>query len=496
MGNGQRQYRHRFVWFDAATKLQGLSRPFFFSKYRNLLFFNHRIEFAAGLAWHPDGKRLMISYGVEDAESWIATVEASDVRRVLDDVERLTRGAPEAAGRVAPRAEPGGGPSAAVIVAPMASSTAIVTRAEPLIFIHSAPRTSSTWFWGKFRGFPSTRCYYEPFNEELAWLSRDRASVIDAASWDSRHPPTDPYYLEYIPLLRKAGGARLFDPAMTLQWFMPLGGLRGELRKDERRYLSLLVRHADRAGKQPVFGCTRTLGRLWAIKNTFGGLHVFLHRNLWRQWISFLYYKRGGYPTYTNMVLDTMCRDDDAFFLYLSDCYLKCAIETKVRSILAASREPPASRRYATFPGDSAKSFLLESLPEHDIFAIFMAMHIYLYLHAQISADLTVDVTKLARDVDYRSDIERRLGRQTGLPISLSDVADALRPSELDVVAAIEWDKIREHARIAVATLSKVADSQQLTASAAEFINAAFDEIRRDETPRGRPATRVTAHLS
>ena len=80
----QRHYRHRFVWFDEATKLRGVSRPFFFAK--------RGVEFAAGLAWHPDGKRLVVTYGVEDSEAWIATVDADDVRRVLEDAERLPSG--------------------------------------------------------------------------------------------------------------------------------------------------------------------------------------------------------------------------------------------------------------------------------------------------------------------------------------------------------------------------------------------------------------------
>jgi hypothetical protein len=72
----QRVYHHRFVWFDAADALRRVSRPFFFRK--------KGIEFAAGLAWHPDGKRLLISYGVDDGEAWIATIAASEVLSVLD----------------------------------------------------------------------------------------------------------------------------------------------------------------------------------------------------------------------------------------------------------------------------------------------------------------------------------------------------------------------------------------------------------------------------
>jgi FkbM family methyltransferase len=76
----RRAYQHRFVWFDAAGRLGRVSRPFFFNR--------TGIEFAAGLAWHPDGRRLLISYGVGDSESWIATVDAADARGVLEDIEQ------------------------------------------------------------------------------------------------------------------------------------------------------------------------------------------------------------------------------------------------------------------------------------------------------------------------------------------------------------------------------------------------------------------------
>jgi tetratricopeptide (TPR) repeat protein len=86
-----RVYQHRFVWFDVADVLRRVSRPFFFHE--------KGVEFAAGLAWHPDGKRLLISCGVGDRESWIATVEAAEVRAVLEDVERLPSGLPVAEDR-------------------------------------------------------------------------------------------------------------------------------------------------------------------------------------------------------------------------------------------------------------------------------------------------------------------------------------------------------------------------------------------------------------
>jgi hypothetical protein len=63
------------------------------------------------LAWHPDGKRLLISYGVGDAEAWIATVDTGEVQHMLEDAERLPSGAPGIGGR----AQPGRVPSEEVM---------------------------------------------------------------------------------------------------------------------------------------------------------------------------------------------------------------------------------------------------------------------------------------------------------------------------------------------------------------------------------------------
>ena len=82
--DNQREYKHRFVWFDAGLQIRRLSLPFYFQRYG--------IEFAAGLAWHPDARRLVVSYGADDSQAWIATVEGADVRRLLQDAENLPSG--------------------------------------------------------------------------------------------------------------------------------------------------------------------------------------------------------------------------------------------------------------------------------------------------------------------------------------------------------------------------------------------------------------------
>jgi glycosyltransferase involved in cell wall biosynthesis/predicted GH43/DUF377 family glycosyl hydrolase len=74
----KRTYYHRMVLFNADMVLSKVSPPFVF---------NHvRYEFCAGLAWHKDGKRLVFSYGVDDKEAWLGTVNAAEVMSFMQDV--------------------------------------------------------------------------------------------------------------------------------------------------------------------------------------------------------------------------------------------------------------------------------------------------------------------------------------------------------------------------------------------------------------------------
>lgn len=69
--DGKRTYWHRFAWFEPDGRLRRLSLPF--------VFLDRQIEFCAGLAYHPNRKDLIISFGVRDAEAHVATVSIEEV---------------------------------------------------------------------------------------------------------------------------------------------------------------------------------------------------------------------------------------------------------------------------------------------------------------------------------------------------------------------------------------------------------------------------------
>jgi hypothetical protein len=81
---GEQYDWHRWVWFDEAGVLREASPPFFFRQ--------RRLERAAGLALHPDGKHLLISYGVAENEAWLAMVDTADIRSTLEDADHISPG--------------------------------------------------------------------------------------------------------------------------------------------------------------------------------------------------------------------------------------------------------------------------------------------------------------------------------------------------------------------------------------------------------------------
>jgi len=75
MFDGRRRYMHRFVWYDSAGRLAKHSESFYISKLG--------IEFSAGLARNPSTGDIVISFGIEDRESWLASINPDDIRKCL-----------------------------------------------------------------------------------------------------------------------------------------------------------------------------------------------------------------------------------------------------------------------------------------------------------------------------------------------------------------------------------------------------------------------------
>jgi hypothetical protein len=263
-----------------------------------------------------------------------------------------------------------------------------------MIFLHSSFRVSSTWLWSRFRKSSRVIAYFEVFSEVLVTITRDQLSSLwKYDGWHSRHPSSAGYFLELLPFIKDAGSVDKFDAAMSFTNFIPADGLRGDLRESERDYLASLIRYAEGLGKIPVISDTRSLGRLWAIKTAFPGLHILIYRNLFHQWCSYTDQLFRGDPFFMGTIRETLDASQH-------DPFCKC-----LRELYPLGKPAVDDRNY---------------------FLCFVLLHLYLYAQAADAADLIVDVNQLARDANYRLDVERQISELSSISVDLADAKDTI----------------------------------------------------------------------
>lgn len=281
--------------------------------------------------------------------------------------------------------------------------------------------------WSRFRRNPFTTSFYEPFGESLARCSPRRIQRQTAQGWNSRHPPLAlPYADEYRPLLRPfLKGVPGYRRDFALERYFPgAAGIRPEV-----RYLSRLIRHAQRRDTYPVLGFSRSLGRAAALKHALGGYHVLVRRNPLQQWLSCRSY-----------------REPKMSLSYFELCHLL---------ILALAPAGTPARRFASMlglphrlPGDLTQQLrcLYDAVhPCSDLlsYRAFTAVSLLSHAVAEPVADLVLDVDRLGRSSRYREAVRMRILADVGLSIDFDDcrVVPSHDPALVPVdFAALERD--------------------------------------------------------
>lgn len=272
----------------------------------------------------------------------------------------------------------------------------IEPQATPPVFVHSAFRSSSTWLWARMRAAKGTMAFYECFSEALGDLQPGTVVALGPDSWRSRHPANPPYFMEFLPLLREAGGVESFDPAFGLPSFIPQGGPEGALSDAQKTYVESLIHVARQSGRTPILTCTRSMGRIGALKAAVGGTHICLRRKLLHQWNSFSGQRRTGNPYFIDTLFDTIR-------LNTHDPYLGF-----LQNLIAAKIDQQA--------GPAS-----QQLSSDDIFVIFVGLHVYAQVLAARHADLFIDIARL-QDDGYRATVTREIHERTGIDVDLADV--------------------------------------------------------------------------
>jgi hypothetical protein len=269
------------------------------------------------------------------------------------------------------------------------------------IFVHSSFRTASTWLWTRFRASAGTVAYCEIFHEVLATLMVEEIPRIAPNTWRSRHPESSPYFVEFFDLLAEEGGARGFSAAMAFETFVPRAGARGDLTIPELDYVATLINNPVDRARVTVLTDNRTLGRCVGLKRHFGGLHILVYRNLFQQWNS-----------YSNQH-----RDNNRYFIDT----LKNTIEHAEHMEFFRKLKDFLHLRLAEDGRD-----WIDHCTYDDIFAAFMAIHLYFYMAMFDAVDVFIDVNQLATDPRYMRDIEQAIQQASGVNVDLSSAISTI----------------------------------------------------------------------
>lgn len=294
-------------------------------------------------------------------------------------------------------------------------------RSQAPVFVHSSFRTSSTWLWVAFRKCRGARAYCEVFHETLASLMPSEVALFRYDAWASSHPATDPYFVEFAALLSPTGGIPGTSEADAFQSFMPRQGHGGELTASEHVRISLPIALAREHNMTPVLTCTRSLGRLGSIRAAYPGWHIFLYRNLYQQWLSYLWQFRNGNAYFLATISQTLdLNRHDPFINWLVLRY----------------------RPTVAPPNDALAGFATLD----DALGAFVGLHVYLSMRAFLVADQVIDVNQVAIDRDYRMRVEATIRTRTDLDIDLSDarqnvewVGPQLLPDPRRSEDALQW---------------------------------------------------------
>jgi len=165
------------------------------------------------------------------------------------------------------------------------------------VFIHSLFRSGSTYLFNVFRRSETKYwCYQEPLNEKLIFNATKPGGFkvgIEGVGKILRHPELDkPYCFEFHVVENQFSS--LFKKEFSYQQYFLNSN---DQLKDLTNYFSALLQNSQ---GRAVFQCCRTTGRVEALKQSFGGVHIFLWRNPWDQWWS---YKQDHYFDSRNLFI-------------------------------------------------------------------------------------------------------------------------------------------------------------------------------------------------
>jgi len=251
------------------------------------------------------------------------------------------------------------------------------------VFIHSLFRAGSTYLFDKFRKSRQFHCYQEPYHEALIELNSAPERMLappGALSRELRHPQLRaPYFFEFYSVHQSLRG--LFKKSFSYDGYF--SGL--TLPADQQRYLHTLIHVAP---ARPMLQLCRSAGRVDAIRNAFGGVHIHLWREPRGQWWS---YKVSSYFDATTKAIYNARQLPPVLDIIRARAKVGEYRDKSVNREIAFHRRHPVGARQSYFA--------------------FFGLWLYAFIAQEHHAAVTICINRLAQ-ASYRDEITDALVRE------------------------------------------------------------------------------------
>lgn len=244
-------------------------------------------------------------------------------------------------------------------------------------------RTSSTYWWMKFRENSDFHCYYEPLHENHEKQKQFTGNIEDIHKGyrGLNHPIQDRHQAEEYEVLPD-GGIKGYSPSFPhKQYFMAANDDSPALES----YIKGLISHAETKGKRPVFQFNRASLRAEWMACAFKGVHFYIVR--------------------------------DIADMYESHRALGEYVFGNFRDIIKENRN------HNMFTGIAA---FLDGFQDDKVDEVKRGMVGFFWVMALMQgsryADLIIDTDLTAQNQETREDVEEKISNLTGYRPGLSDI--------------------------------------------------------------------------
>ncbi|MDB5473464.1 MAG: hypothetical protein JWP99_767, partial [Devosia sp.] len=191
------------------------------------------------------------------------------------------------------------------------------------------------------------------------------------------------------------------DPTIPYETYVSPEGPLADIADVNQNYLSLLVDHARSRNKRAVIGCTRSIGRVAGIRRALGGTHIFLHRPLLSQWLSYVEQHDKG----------------ESYFL-----------DSIGRIVVQSSGHNPfmAALKDRHWIGRDAEGNFMGFRDPREAETVFLLIHLYFYAFSKLSANFSISTRRLGRGGLYNLFCSSYLSFKSRNRIELSDFRDRI----------------------------------------------------------------------